>query len=1191
MGLFPATSHDYGHIGDPETPGKNGDSQVISAAGPDHKSAGSFFTSGRSCMQHHQLTQGFHKGLVFILLLLSCFWTGRLDASVTIAWEKPVINQDGSPCTDLAGYKIYYDADQSGIPYNGTGLGQGSSPITVPVSALADPDNPEYVLSGLTPEITYHLAITAFDSSYNESGFSNEISATEATSPDTIAPTININSPTSSATYSTISNIINLAGTASDITGVERVTWANDEGASGTATGRNAWSISKIPLVAGANIITVTAHDAAGNTASDTLTATYSIAQSNKQPVANAGPDQVVSQARLGGESIEVILNGTASSDPDGDPLTYSWKQVQGGAINLMGSSTVNPFFSATSALSGQILGFQLVVSDGKLQSSPDIVLVTIEGLPSTTNTPPTARVSATPMQGTAPLSVSFTGSGTDADGSVIGYRWAFGDGSSSSMQNPSHTFSSPGDYTVTLTVTDNKEATATDRTQIIVSAPPAPNSPPTASFTATPTGGTAPQVVEFTANAGDSDGTIVSYDWDFGDNSTSRLTDPSHTYTTAGTYTVTLTVTDNEGAQGSTSKTISITSAASPSFYAQINFEPKSYQTPVGYEQDSGDAFNANRGYGWNKRVKVADRNVNADPRLNSYATIPNGDPAYWSYTLPNGDYLVTLVAGSSSWFGAHSVAIEGVTVMSEGSASRGKRVEIVDCPVTVNDEQLTISLEKSSILKNTQLFYVLVQQESTDAAAPADAPASDNISPSPDSDGDGITNQQEWDYSLNADSPDSDNDQIPDNIEWGPGSIPLDSDNDSTIDALDNDSDNDGKPDIQEGTGDLDGDGIPNYIDINEGDGQLGDQDGDGVKNSIEVAYMMNSNLADSDGDGIGDGTEFGPWLWPVDSDADGIIDALDSDSDNDGKPDSQEGTGDHDNDGALNYIDRIDSDGPEADPDGDGFSNLAETSVGLNPNLGDSDQDGLPDREEVGDIEAPSDTDGDGIMDALDADSDDDGVSDGEEGREDMDRNGIPDRLEANAATFQTKKGETITLKVLSDGSRLTETRYIPDAISTNQWKPHSSFRSGGLKFKAVNVPVGGTVDFQVLRNSDFSRRAGYWKYDPDKGYFRIDSSASGKVLSFSIKDGGEGDADYKADGIIVDPGFIDEPAEVPADPIPDPIPDSATPGIASGGGGGCKLARDPADNHADGLLILFPLIALLLLRHGRRFKMCR
>jgi PKD repeat protein len=1170
----------------PESFEKNADTYFTFAAVPDHKSVGSFFTLGRSCMQYHQLTQSFHKGLVFVLLLFSCFWAGRLDASVTVAWEKSVTNQDGSPCTDLAGYKIYYDTDQSGAPYNGSSLDQGTSPIVVPVSSLSDPNNPDFVLSGLTPGMTYRLAVTAIDSRSNESGYSNEISATETAPDDTIGLTININSPTSSATYSTISEMINLAGTASDIIGVERVTWANDEGASGTATGRNAWSVSKIPLVAGANIITVTAHDDAGNTASDTITVTYSISQSNKPPVANAGPDLVLSQAQLGGESVEVILNGTASSDPDGDPLSYSWKQIEGGPINLMGSSTANPFFSATSALSGQILGFQLVVSDGKLQSNPDIMLVTIEDLSSATNTPPTAQASATPMQGTAPLSVSFTGGGTDPDGSVTGYRWTFGDGSSSSMQNPSHTFSSPGDYTVTFTVTDNKGATAADRKQIVVSAPTAPNSPPTASFTITPAAGTAPQMVEFTATAGDSDGTIVSYDWDFGDDSTSRLKDPSHTYTTAGSYTVNLTVTDDEGAQGSASRTISIASAAGPAFHTQINFQPQSYQTPGGYERDSGDIFDAIRGYGWNKTVKVGDRNVNADPRLNSYATIPNGNPAYWSHSLPNGEYLVTLVAGSASWFGAHSVAIEGVTVMSEGSASRGKLVEIVDCPVTVNDEQLTISLEKSSILKNTQLFYVLVQQESTDAGAPADAPASDNISPSPDSDGDGITNQQEWEHSLNADSPDSDNDQIPDNIEWGPGSMPLDSDNDSTIDALDNDSDNDGKPDSQEGTGDLDGDGIPNYIDMNEGDGQVGDQDGDGVKNSVEVAYMMNSNRSDTDGDGISDGTEFGPWPWPVDSDGDGIIDVLDSDSDNDGKPDSQEGTGDHDGDGALNYIDRVDSDGPDADPDGDGFSNLAETSVGLNPNLGDSDQDGLPDREEVGDIEAPSDTDGDGVMDALDADSDDDGVSDGEEGREDMDRNSIPDRLEANAATFQTKKGETVTLKVLSDGSRLRETRYIPDAISTNRWKPRSSFRFGGLKFKAINVPVGGTVDFQVLRNSDFSRRARYWKYDPDKGYFRIDSSASGKVLSFSIKDGGEGDADYKADGIIVDPGFIDEPADTAAESIPD----SGTPGTGSGGGGGCKLARVPADNHADGLVVLLPLITLLLLRQRRRFKMC-
>jgi serralysin len=87
----------------------------------------------------------------------------------------------------------------------------------------------------------------------------------------------------------------------------------------------------------------------------------------------------------------------------------------------------------------------------------------------------PTAVASATPTSGFAPLLVNFTGSGSyDPDGSIVSYAWTFGDGSSSSAQNPSRTYSAPGTYTATLTVTDNRGGSGTASTQIVVSQNPA---------------------------------------------------------------------------------------------------------------------------------------------------------------------------------------------------------------------------------------------------------------------------------------------------------------------------------------------------------------------------------------------------------------------------------------------------------------------------------------------------------------------------------------------------------------------------------------------------------------------------------------------------------------------------------------------------------------------------------------------
>jgi len=955
-------------------------------------------------MKHIALRDGLAKGIfaLFFFIIISA-GTNRAEASITLAWQPSTTNADGTPCTDLAGYKIYYDTDQSGAPYDGAGLAQGDSPITVPVSSLADPSNPAFALSGLTTGTTYYIAVTAYDTSSNESGYSNEI-----TSVDPVG-----NSPPTAAIGATPTEgiaplSVSFSGAGADTDGtVSSYSWSFGDGSNSSSqnTTHTYGSVGNYTAT-----LTVTDDGGATGLNSVQIVVVSPPPSVNHAPTANAGPDTSVTQSQLSQGSVQVTLNGSSSSDPDGNALTFSWTQTQGSFVNLMGGTTATPFFSVTTAVSGQTLGFQLVVSDGKLQSNPDTVLVVVEAAPPPTNVPPTAAIGATPTEGIAPLSVSFSGTGADTDGTVTNYTWNFGDGSSANIQNPSHIFDSPGTFTVTLTVTDNGGATGSATKQIVVSAP---NQAPTASIAASPSSGTAPLAVSFTASASDSDGTIVSYSWNFGDGSTSTSTNPSHTYSAAGTYTATLTVTDNGGAQASSAITISV---ANPS---------------------------------------------------------------------------------------------------------------------------------------STQ-----------------------------DADNDGLTDELEIKYGLNPQSADSDGDGISDFVEWGSLLTPLDTDGDGIIDALDLDSDNDGKADSIEGAGDVDGDGALNYIDKDDSDGPLGDQDEDGINNSTEVTYMMNPNLADSDGDGMDDGTEFGSLPWPLDSDGDGIIDALDTDSDNDGHSDKDEGMGDVDGDGAPNYIDQDDTDGPLGDQDGDGFTNIQETSIGLNPNLTDSDQDGITDSEEIGNMNSPEDTDEDGIINALDPDSDNDGIPDIEESREDMDGNGIPDRKDETIASFVGKIGK-MALKVGRNGCRITDAAFIPDAILTERWKPSVPLRYGGLQFKLRDINVGETVTVQVIIGRNFKKNSQYWKYDPNIGYTQVDAMVSGNIMSFTLADGGVGDTDHVANGIIEDPGFISEPEEAISAPADSPAAGSG----GGGGGGGCRVSQ----NHGsipDGFLLFIPPFILLVLRRTRK-----
>jgi PKD repeat protein len=150
----------------------------------------------------------------------------------------------------------------------------------------------------------------------------------------------------------------------------------------------------------------------------------------------------------------------------------------------------------------------------------------------------------------TSTLTATFSDSSTDSDGTIASRSWNFGDSTTSTATNPSKTYAAAGTFNVTLTVTDNGGATNSIIKSVTVSAA---NLPPTANFSFTTSG----LAATFTDSSTDSDGTIASRSWNFGDSTTSTATSPSHNYAAAGTFNVTLTVTDNGGATNSITKSV----------------------------------------------------------------------------------------------------------------------------------------------------------------------------------------------------------------------------------------------------------------------------------------------------------------------------------------------------------------------------------------------------------------------------------------------------------------------------------------------------------------------------------------------------------------------------------------------------------------------------------------------------------
>ncbi len=168
---------------------------------------------------------------------------------------------------------------------------------------------------------------------------------------------------------------------------------------------------------------------------------------------------------------------------------------------------------------------------------------------------PPVANFSANPSSGPAPLAVHFTDIST---GSPTAWSWNFGDGVSSQSQNPSHTYNAAGTYYVTLKASNPGGTSSTFQTITALAPPPAG---PVANFSASPSSGQAPLAVHFTDS---STGSPTAWSWNFGDGVYSQSQNPSHTYSVAGTYNVTLKA-SNRGGASSTTKTVIATAPPPP--------------------------------------------------------------------------------------------------------------------------------------------------------------------------------------------------------------------------------------------------------------------------------------------------------------------------------------------------------------------------------------------------------------------------------------------------------------------------------------------------------------------------------------------------------------------------------------------------------------------------------------------------
>ena len=416
-------------------------------------------------------------------------------------------------------------------------------------------------------------------------------------------------------------------------------------------------------LSVGTHTLTLTVTDDEGATGSDTVVVTV---DANQAPSADAGADQSAADADGNGDQV-VTLTGSGS-DPDGSITSYQWSD---GATILGNAATISPTLSAGT----HTLTF--TVTDNGGATSSDSVVVTI-----TANQAPTADAgsdqSITDGDDDGSEMVTLSGSGSDVDSSVVSYLWTEGAtvlGTTASI-SPSL---SVGTHTLTLTVTDNGGASTSDDVMITIVEPA--NQGPTATAGADQTlsdnDGTGSETVTLNGSGSDPDGTIVAYQWTEGATVLGNTASISPSLT-VGTHTLTLTVTDDDGATASDSLVVTVVANQGPTVDAGAD------QTVIDSDDNGGET------------VTLTGTASDSDGSITSYqwsdGTNVIGTTASISPTLDVGTHTLTLTVTDNG--GASSS--DSVMVTVEAAPASGPNLSHGDI-ASVGSSWQTVTLGKS--------------------------------------------------------------------------------------------------------------------------------------------------------------------------------------------------------------------------------------------------------------------------------------------------------------------------------------------------------------------------------------------------------------------------------------------------------------------------------------------------------------
>lgn len=302
--------------------------------------------------------------------------------------------------------------------------------------------------------------------------------------------------------------------------------------------------------------------------------------QQNLSPIADFSASQV-----SGVEPLMVNFDASSSSDPEGDSLKFHWD---------FGNGFEGNYNSATQIYSAGTYTATLTVTDSLGKTDKASVTITVSEN-ETANQAPTAIISAvSPMLANVKSEIFFDGSASTDDGTIVSYEWALDNGDTREGPSFNYAYTEAGTYSVQLIVTDDQGSK--NATSVVVQVAQPNRSPIIQSLTSSESSGASPLVVSFSAVVSDADDDELTYEWSY-QGQTSTSDNWVLNLDTAGTHTISLTVTDPDGLSDTASVAVEVSGADTCSLPVEV-FDESAwtvFHDSCGLcHTSSGDAYNS---------------------------------------------------------------------------------------------------------------------------------------------------------------------------------------------------------------------------------------------------------------------------------------------------------------------------------------------------------------------------------------------------------------------------------------------------------------------------------------------------------------------------------------------------------------------------------------------------------------------